>query len=67
MKSIYRDHNFENILNFVEMGRKYFYLWHEKSTNPVKILITFPGINAFNCGDWDYFISKEAKYFGGTQ
>ena len=66
MKSISRNHNFENILNHVQKGKKYFYLWHVKSINPVKINRTQKGDIAFNNEDWNYFISQEAKYYGGV-
>ena len=55
MKQITRTHNFENRLTFVQMGRKYFYLWHEKSNNPVIALITEKGKQAFNDENWKYF------------
>ena len=66
MKRITRNHNFERRLNLVQKGRKYFYLWHEKSSNPVKIKITPNGLAAFQNEDWDYFTQKEAEFFGGT-
>ena len=66
MKAITRYHNFENRLNYVQKGRKYFYLWHEKSKNPVKINITNQGMNAFQNEDWNYFEKQEANYYGGT-
>jgi len=65
MKTISRDHNFENKLNYVQKGRKYFYVLHEKSINPVKIKITEKGEIAFDTNNWNYFEQKEAEYFGG--
>ena len=60
MKQINRDHNFGNILTFVQMGRKYFYLWHEKSYNPVIAVITPEGKEAFQNENWLYFEKLEA-------
>ena len=66
MQIISRNHNFENRLTYIQKGRKYFYLWHEKSANPVKVKITNYGLHAFDCQQWSYFESKEAQYFGGS-
>ena len=66
MKFITRDHNFENNLNFVQKGKRYFYLWHEKSANPVRIRIDTFGKIAFKNEDWDYFMGREAEFFGGS-
>ena len=65
MRTISRCHKFENRLTLVEKGRKYFYLYHEKSINPVKIIITEEGKQAFSAEDWKYFENKEAAFFGG--
>jgi hypothetical protein len=65
MKTISRDHDFENKLNLVQKGKKYFYLYHEKSVNPVRIEITTKGKVAFNSYNWNYFEKAEANYFGG--
>jgi hypothetical protein len=66
MKVISRDHNFSNRMDYVERGRKYFYLWHEKSKTPVKIPVSQKGISAFQEKNWDYFLHREAEYFGGV-
>ena len=66
MKAITRNHKFENRLNFVQRGRKYFYLWHEKSESPVRIQINDGGKIAFQNEDWNYFMEREAEFFGGT-
>jgi len=66
MKVITRNHNFENKLNFVQKKNKYFYLGHEKSANPIRILINSNGLKAFESEDWNYFENKEAIFYGGS-
>ena len=63
MKTIYRNHGFENKLNLVQKKRKYFFLYHERSINPVIISITKKGLNAFNSENWEYFENKEEQVF----
>ena len=59
MKTICRDHQFENKLTLVRKERKYFYLFHEKSINPIKMEITKAGLRAFNSEDWEFFENAE--------
>ncbi|MFA4990586.1 MAG: hypothetical protein WC579_01580 [Candidatus Paceibacterota bacterium] len=66
MKSIYRDHEFVNRLTFIKMGKKYFYLSHERETNWIKIPINKALKNAFDSGNWKVFEIAEAAYWGGT-
>ena len=66
MKTISRNHDFENKLNFVQKGRRYFYLYHETSMEPIMIEITERGKRAFDQNDWYYFCKKEAEFFGGV-
>ena len=63
---ISRSHEFENLLNMVEVVGKNFEMWHERSEKPVSVKITEPGRIAFLCEDWDWFVQREARYFGGS-
>lgn len=62
MKTISRNHQFENRLTLIQQKRKYFYLYWEKSNNPVIIPRTKERDQKFNEEDWEYF-HNESKYF----
>lgn len=64
MKTITREHLFERRLNYIEQGRKYYYLWHEKDIRPIRILRTSLLDRAFKNGLWSPFIIAEAKSMG---
>ena len=64
MNIITRNHNFENILNWVKMERKYFYLAHEKDAEPrLRILRTEKLDKAFQEENWEAFEDAEAEYY----
>ena len=60
---ISRNHNFENILNWVKKGRKYFYLAHEKDSEPrIRIAKNERLEKAFQEEDWLEFERAEFEY-----
>ena len=67
MKVLNRKHNFEDRLNQVRMGRKYFYLYHEhtKEGHGIRIPRTPQLDEAFVSEDWDVFQTAEANALGG--
>lgn len=67
MKTISRFHHFQNILTYIERGRKFYYLWHEKSARPIKILRNPILDKAFEVSDFVEFEKAEAEYLGGEK
>ena len=67
MKSINRPHHFEDILNHIVQGRKYYYLYHEKSQVPVKIQRNRLLDQSFFSGCWAAFIEAEQRYYNNLK
>jgi hypothetical protein len=65
MKTINRDHLFENRLTLVKRNRASYYLWHEKSEHPVIVKRTLGLDRAFETQDWNQFEKAEAHALGG--
>ena len=62
MKTISRDHQFENKLTLIQQKRVYFYLYWEKGVNPVRIPRTAERDQHFENENWSYF-ENESQYF----
>jgi predicted house-cleaning NTP pyrophosphatase (Maf/HAM1 superfamily) len=67
MKTISRDHHFESGLTLIRQGRKYFYLYHEHSNNPVRVQRTDQLDIDFYTENWEAFEQAEAEYYGGVR
>jgi hypothetical protein len=65
MRHITRSHQFENLLNLVRQGRKYYYIFHEYTSTPTRVPRTSGLDAAFAAEDWDAFIRAEARALGG--
>ena len=63
MKGIVRSHNFENILDLVRKGKKYYYLFHEKSDKGIKIKRNPELDKAFEEENWKAFEDAEKEVF----
>ena len=63
MKVITRKHNFENILDLIRKGRKYYYLFHEKSTKGVRVKRNGKLDKAFREENWKAFEDAEKEEF----
>jgi len=67
MNVMNRPHNFGNGLNQIRQGRKYYYLYHEKTAEGrgIRVLRSISLDRAFESRDWDAFTSAEANALGG--
>ena len=63
MKGIVRSHNFENILDLVRKGKKYYHLFHEKSDKGIKIKRNPKLDKAFKEENWKAFEDAEKEVF----
>lgn len=63
MTTMTRLHNFENGINKVAQTKKYYHIYHEKSTSPITISRTPILDQAFETENWKMFETAEAKYY----